>query len=67
MDKKKFVLLAAAGLLVGRGIPAVASQGDVASDVDAALQQARGEQSLTMQDIDALSAFDAEEETVGLY
>ena len=65
--KKKFVLLAAAGLLVGRGIPVVASQGGVASDVDAALQQARGEQRLTIQDIDPLSAFDAEEETIGLY
>jgi len=67
MDKKKFVLLAAAGLLVGRGIPAVAAPNNVASDVDAALQQARGEQRLTIQDIDALSAFDTEEETIGLY
>jgi hypothetical protein len=67
MDKKKFVLLAAAGLLVSRGVPAMPSQSDVAADVDAALQNARSEQHLSMQDIDALSAFDTEEDTVGLY
>ena len=67
MDKKKFVLLAAAGLLVSRGVPALPSQSDVATDVDAALKNARSEQRLSMQDIDALSAFDTEEETVGLY
>ena len=67
MDKKKFVLLAAAGLLFSRGVPALPPQSDVAADVDAALQNARSEQSLSMQDIDALSAFDTEEETVGLY
>ena len=65
--KKKFMRLAFAGLLVGRTLPAVASPGDVASDVDAALQKARGEQRLSVQDIDAMSAFETEEETVGLY
>ena len=67
MDKKKFVILAAAGLLVTRGVPAISSQSDVAADVDAALQNARSEQHLSMQDVNALSAFDTEEETVGLY
>jgi hypothetical protein len=67
MDKKKFVLLAAAGLIVSRGVPAMPSQSDVAADVDAALQNARSEQRLSMQDINALSAFDTEEEIVGLY
>jgi hypothetical protein len=67
MDKKKFVKLAMAGLIVGRAIPAVPAPSNVASDVDAALQQARSEQQLSIQDIDALSAFDAEEESIGLY
>ena len=67
MDKKKFVKLAVAGLIVGRAVPAVSAPSDVASDVDAALQQARSEQRLSLQDIDALSANDVEEETVGLY
>ena len=67
MDKKKFMRLAVAGLIVGRAVPAVAAPTDVASDVDAALQQARSEQRLSIQDIDALSVNDTEEETVGLY
>lgn len=67
MDKKKFIKLAIAGLIVGRVVPAVAAPSNVASDVDEALQKARSEQRLSIQDIDALSALDAEEETVGLY
>jgi hypothetical protein len=67
MDKKKFVKLAVAGLIVGRAVPAVATSSDVASDVDAALQSAKSEQQLSVQDIDALGGFDAEHETVGLY
>lgn len=67
MDKKKFVKLAMAGLIVGRAIPAVPAPNDVASDVDAALQQARSEQQLSIQDIDALSAFDGQDDTLGLY
>ena len=67
MDKKKFVKLAVAGLIVGRAVPAVSAPNDVAADVDAALQQARSEQRLSLQDIDALSVNDVEEETVGLY
>ena len=66
--KKKFVMLAAAGMLVGYGVPAVSAQSNVASDVDAGLQKARAEQRLSVQDIDALSAVDTvEDETVGLY
>lgn len=65
--KKKFVMLAAAGLIVGRGIPAVSAPSDVAGDVDAALQQARSEQRLSVQDIDALSMFADGEEAVSLY
>jgi hypothetical protein len=67
MDKKKFVKLAMAGLIVGRAIPAVPAPNDVASDVDAALQQARSEQQLSIQDIDALSGFDGQDDTFGLY
>ena len=67
MDKKKFMRLAVAGLLVGRVVPAVAAPNDVASDVDAALQQARSEQRLSLQDIDALSADDTQEDDIGLY
>jgi hypothetical protein len=67
MDKKKFMRLAFAGLLVGRVVPVAAAPSDVASNVDEALQKARSEQRLSVQDIDALSAFDAEEEVVGLY
>ena len=67
MDKKKFMRLAVAGLIVGRVTPVVAAPNDVASDVDAALQKARSEQRLSVQDIDAMSAFDVEEEEVGLY
>ena len=67
MDKKKFVKLAMAGLIVGRAIPAVPAPNDVASDVDAALQQVRSEQQLSIQDIDALSAFDGQDDTLGLY
>jgi len=67
MDKKKFIKLAVAGLIVGRAVPAVSAPSTVASDVDEALQKARSEQRLSIQDIDALSALDAEEETVGLY
>jgi hypothetical protein len=67
MDKKKFMRLAVAGLIVGRVVPVVAAPSDVASSVDEALQKARSEQRLSIQDIDALSAFDTEEETVGLY
>jgi len=67
MDKKKFMRLAVAGLIVGRVTPVVAAPNDVASDVDAALQKARSEQQLSIQDIDALSAIDVEEDTVGLY
>jgi hypothetical protein len=67
MDKKKFIKLAVAGLIVGRSLPAVSAPSNVASDVDEALQKARSEQHLSIQDIDALSALDAEEETVGLY
>jgi hypothetical protein len=67
MDKKKFMRLAVAGLIVGRVTPAIAAPNDVASEVDAALQQARSEQTLSVQDIDALSAIDVEEEPVGLY
>jgi len=68
MDKKKFVRLAVAGLIVGRVAPAVAAPTDVASEVDAALQKARAEQRLSLQDIDTLSAIDSfDEETVGLY
>jgi hypothetical protein len=64
MDKKKFMRLAVAGLIVGRAVPAVSAPSDVASDVDAALQKARSEQQLTIGDGDT---FDVEEETVGLY
>ncbi len=67
MDKKKFIKLAVAGLIVGRVAPAVSAPSTVASDVDEALQQARTEQRLSIQDIDAMSATDVEEETVGLY
>ena len=67
MDKKKFMRLAVAGLIVGRVAPAVSAPNDVASDVDAALQKARSEQRLSLQDIDALSASDVEEDEVGLY
>jgi hypothetical protein len=67
MDKKKFMRLAVAGLIVGRVTPAVSAPSDVASDVDAALQKARSEQRLSLQDIDALSATDVEEDEVGLY
>ena len=67
MDKKKFIKLAVAGLIVGRAVPAVSAPGNVASDVDEALQQARSEQRLSIQDIDALGALDGEEETLGLY
>ena len=68
MDKKKFVRLAVAGLIVGRVVPAVAAPTNVASEVDAALQKARAEQHLSLQDIDTLSAIDSfDEETVGLY
>jgi hypothetical protein len=67
MDKKKFMRLAVAGLIVGRAVPAVSAQSDVASDVEAAIQSARSEQQLSVQDIDALSGFDAEEDSVGLY
>ena len=68
MDKKQFVRLAFAGLLVGRVVPAVSGPSDVASDVDAALQAARSEgrseQPLTVQDIDALAS---EDDPVALY
>jgi hypothetical protein len=67
MDKKKFMRLAVAGLIVGRAMPVVSAPSDVASSVDEALQNARSEQRLSIQDIDALSASDTEEETVGLY
>jgi hypothetical protein len=65
--KKKFIMLAAAGLIVSRGVPAIATQTDVASDIDAALQQVRSEQSLSVDDIDALSAFDGGADNVALY
>lgn len=65
--KKRFVMLAAAGLIVGRGVPMFASPGDVAGDIDAALQQTRSEQRLSLQDIDHLAAFDAGEMAVSLY
>jgi hypothetical protein len=68
MDKKQFMRLAFAGLLVGRVVPAVSAPSDVASDVDAALQQARNEarseQPLTIQDIDSLAS---EDDPVALY
>jgi hypothetical protein len=67
MDKKKFMKLAVAGLIVGRAVPVAATPSDVASDVDAALQSAKSEQQLSIQDIDALGGFDAEQEPVGLY
>ena len=65
--KKKFVMMAAAGLIVSRGVPAISASTDVAGDVDAALQQARSEQQLSVQDIDALSMFADGEEAVSLY
>lgn len=67
MDKKKFMRLAFAGLLVGRVVPAASAPNDVASDVDAALQKARSEQRLSIEDIDALSTIGADEDPVGLY
>jgi len=67
MDKKKFMRLAFAGLLVGRVVPVASAPSNVASDVDAALQQARGEQQVSIPALDDGSAFDVEDETVGLY
>lgn len=68
MDKKKFMRLAVAGLIVGRTVPAVSAPSDVASEVDAALQKARAEQRLNLQDIETLSTIDSyDEETFGLY
>jgi hypothetical protein len=66
-SKKKFMRLAFAGLIVGRAVPMVASPANIESNVDAALQTARAEQQLSMQDIEALSGADIEEETVALY
>ncbi|MCP4903184.1 MAG: hypothetical protein GY906_39990 [bacterium] len=49
----KFLLMAAAGLLVARGIPAVPAQdSDVDARLDAALQAAQADQVLTVDDAD---------------
>jgi len=65
--KKKFVKFALAGLIVGRVTPVVAAPFNIGSEVDAALQKARAEQRLPMQEVSAAGAVDIEEETVGLY
>jgi hypothetical protein len=68
MDKKKFMRLAFAGLLVGRVVPAVSAPSDIASDVDEALQQARSEQRLSIADIEAMSADEVQDDDdIGLY
>jgi len=67
MDKKKFMRLAFAGLLVGRVVPAVSAPSDVAANVDTALQKARSEQRLSVTDIEALSADDVQDDEIGLY
>lgn len=59
--KKRFTMLAAAGLLVARGVPAIATQSNVGDRIDTALQEARDELRLSLDDIDALSALDAGE------
>jgi hypothetical protein len=59
--KKRFTMLAAAGLLVARGVPAIATQSNVADRLDTALQEARDELRLSLDDIDALSALEAGE------
>ena len=67
MDKKQFMRLAFAGLLVGRVVPAVSGPSDVAANVDTALQKARSEQRLSVTDIEALSADDVQDDEIGLY
>lgn len=46
-----FLLMAAAGLLVARGIPAVAADNDVDARLDAALQAAQADQVLVFDDV----------------
>jgi hypothetical protein len=65
--KKRFTLLAAAGMLLARGVPAVPTQSNVGDRVDGALQGAREELRLSIDDIDALASLDADEATVGMY
>jgi len=48
----KFLLMAAAGLLVARGIPAVAADSGVDARLDAALQAAQADQVLVLDDVD---------------
>ena len=66
MDKKQFMRLAFAGLLVGRVVPAFSGPSVIAPDVDATLQKAQTEQQLTLEDIDALGDSGADD-PVGLY
>lgn len=65
--RKRFTLLAAAGMLVARGVPALPFQASITDRVDHALQGVRDELRLSIDDIDALAAFDTDDATVGLY
>lgn len=56
----KFLLMAAAGLLVARGVPAVPADSDVDARLDAALQAAQGDQVLVLDDVDG-------DDDLGLY
>jgi hypothetical protein len=62
MGKKtdKFLLMAAAGLLVARGVPAVPADNDVDARLDAALQAAQADQVLVLDDVDG-------DDDLGLY
>ncbi len=56
----KFLLMAAAGLLVARQIPAVPADSDVDARLDAALQAAQADQVLVVDDVDG-------DDDLGLY
>jgi hypothetical protein len=67
--KKRFTLLAAAGMLLARGVSAIPIHSNVTDRVDSALQDARDELRLSVEDIDALGSFaaDGDDMMIGIY